>query len=75
MNRLHAEIDRLGGRVTRWLARWSVTLLRISLGLVFLGFGALKFFPGVSPAEALAEQAVDELTLGLLPENLGLLLV
>jgi 4-hydroxy-3-methylbut-2-enyl diphosphate reductase len=36
---------------TEWLARHSVDLLRVSLGLVFLGFGVLKFFPGLSPAE------------------------
>jgi hypothetical protein len=28
----------------------SITALRITVGAVFLGFGALKFFPGVSPA-------------------------
>jgi hypothetical protein len=29
-----------------WLAEHSVTVLRISLGLVILGFGVLKYFPG-----------------------------
>jgi hypothetical protein len=58
-----------------WLARYSVDLLRISLGLVFLGFGVLKFFPGLSPAESLAAQTLDILTLGLLPERLGLIAV
>ena len=54
-------------RITRhWLAAHSVTLLRISLGLVILGFGVLKFFPHVSPAEALAARTVDALTFGLL---------
>ena len=54
-------------RITRsWLAAHSVTLLRISLGLVILGFGVLKFFPGVSPAEPLVMRTVDTLTLGLL---------
>jgi putative oxidoreductase len=42
---------------------------------VFLGFGVLKFFPGLSPAESLAAQTLDILTLGLLPERLGLIAV
>jgi uncharacterized membrane protein YphA (DoxX/SURF4 family) len=62
-------------RLSRWLARYSVGLLRISLGLVFLGFGVLKFFPGLSPAEPLAARTLDILTLGLVPERIGLIMV
>jgi len=51
--------------VARWLADHSVALLRVSLGLVFLGFGILKFFPGASPAEDLVMRTVDALTLGV----------
>ena len=29
------------------------------MGAVFLGFGLLKYFPGVSPAEALATDTTD----------------
>jgi uncharacterized membrane protein YkgB len=75
MNRLCARLDRLEALVTRWLARYSVDLLRVSLGVVFLGFGVLKFFPGVSPAQGLAEEAVAALTLGLIPGSVGLVLV
>ena len=48
-----------------WLSRHSITVLRVSLGVVFLGFGILKFFPGVSPAEDLAIRTIDALTLGI----------
>lgn len=48
-----------------WLADRSIAALRISLGLVFLGFGALKFIPGASPAEELAVRTVETLTLGI----------
>ncbi len=44
-------IDR---RVTPWLAEHGLTLLRISLGVVFIWFGVLKFWPGLSPADRLA---------------------
>jgi putative oxidoreductase len=55
-----------------WL---SVDLLRLSLGVVFLLFGLLKFIPGLSPAEDMATQAMQELTFGMVPPWLGLLLV
>lgn len=52
-------------RFVRWLAPHSITALRISLGLVIAGFGALKFIPGASPAEALVIQTTDALTFGV----------
>jgi uncharacterized membrane protein YphA (DoxX/SURF4 family) len=58
-----------------WLARHSITLLRISLGLIFLGFGLLKFFPGHSPAAALAARTFGVLTFGVLPAGLDRVLV
>ena len=36
--------------IIRWMARVGPTLLRLSLGIVFLWLGFLKFFPGLSPA-------------------------
>lgn len=61
-------------RVNGWLADHSIAILRISLGLVFLMFGALKFVPGASPAEELAVRTVQTLTLDLLPAQAALLL-
>jgi uncharacterized membrane protein YkgB len=55
-----------GNRIATALGRHSVDILRVSLGLVFLGFGALKFFPGASPAEALVMRTIDTLTLGVI---------
>src|SRR5688572_28199974 len=75
MTSLHAHLDRLSTLATGWLVRSSVPLLRISLGLIFLGFGVLKFVPGLSPAEALVEETVGELTFGLVSDSLGLLFV
>jgi uncharacterized membrane protein YphA (DoxX/SURF4 family) len=59
-------------RLTHWIASYSVVLLRLSLGGVFLWFGLLKFFPNLSPAEALAMRTLDTLTLGYLAPQLAL---
>ena len=61
-------------RATRWLSQHSITLLRISLGVVFLAFGSLKFFPGVSPAETMAQDTLTTLTFGVLSPEAALLL-
>ncbi|MBE7700102.1 DoxX family membrane protein [Oerskovia sp. Sa1BUA8] len=60
--------------LARFLTRWSVPALRVALGLVFLGFGALKFFPGASPAEVVAERTIDTLTLGLVHGTVAVVL-
>ena len=44
-------------------AAWSPTLLRIALGLVYVHFGLLKFYPDLSPAELLGSQTVMRLSL------------
>ncbi len=58
--------DRLDRRVTRWMADNGITLLRVSLGVVFLWFGVLKFVPGLSPADELATRTIATLSFGLL---------
>jgi uncharacterized membrane protein YkgB len=40
------------------MARAGLPLLRVGLGLVFFWFGALKLFPGLSPAEGLVANTV-----------------
>jgi len=50
-----------------FLEKYQFSILRICIGILFLWFGALKFFPGVSPAEALATETVDLITFKLLP--------
>lgn len=46
-------------------------MLRCALGIVFLWFGALKFFPGLSPAEELAGKTIGVLTSGLVSPNVS----
>jgi len=67
-----SPLDRLDRRVTTLLADHGLTALRIALGIVFLWFGALKFFPGMSPAEDLAARTIDVLTFGIVPPEIAL---
>lgn len=57
-NDLWRRLDRIDVAVTEWMARQGVTLLRISLGVVFFWFGALKLVPGLSPAEEMIRASI-----------------
>ena len=70
--RLPEPIDRLDVRITETLARIGVPILRVALGVVFLWFGVLKFFPGVSPAETFAARTIEQLTFGAIRPNVSL---
>ncbi len=64
--RVPVRLEPLDVRITATLARWGVPVLRFGLGIVFLWFGALKFFPGASPAEALAARTIEVMSFGLI---------
>jgi uncharacterized membrane protein YphA (DoxX/SURF4 family) len=68
---LHARFDAVDTRITRRMAQYGVPLLRISLGVVFLWFGALKFFPGLSPAQDLAARTIERLSFGLVGPSIS----
>jgi uncharacterized membrane protein YkgB len=50
---LWQRFDAIDTRITHWMARAGIPILRVALGVVFLWFGALKLVPGLSPAEDL----------------------
>jgi uncharacterized membrane protein YphA (DoxX/SURF4 family) len=55
-------------RQLNWIShRHGPLVLRVSIGVVFLWFGVLKFFPAVSPAEELALRTLTTLTFELVP--------
>jgi len=66
------SLEPLDVRITATLARLGVPVLRIGLGIVFLWFGVLKFFPGASPAEALAARTIQTLSGGLIGPSVSL---
>lgn len=52
-----------------------IILLQTSIAIVYLWFGALKFFPSLSPAEDLATQTIRLLTFGFFSKKMSLLLL
>jgi uncharacterized membrane protein YphA (DoxX/SURF4 family) len=53
-----SRFDALDRRITHWMARAGIPILRVALGVVFIWFGALKLVPGLSPAEDLVMATV-----------------
>ena len=53
----------------------AFTILRISVGIVYFWFGALKFFQGLSPAEQLAMQTIHKITFGLINDRLNIIML
>lgn len=66
-----ARFVQLDTQITNWMARHAVRLLRLSLGIIFLWFGVLKFFPGVSPADELATRTISVLSFGLVEPHVS----
>jgi len=61
--------------VGSFLARNQFRLLRYSIGILFIWFGMLKFFPGVSPAEDLATDTISILSFDLLKKTISIKLL
>lgn len=72
MQRITPQLDRFDRRVTHWMAKNSLGILRVSLGIVFFWFGFLKFFPGLSPAQDLATRTIERISFGLVQPALSL---
>jgi len=67
--------ERLDGIIVGWTATHAIGLLRVSLGCVFFWFGLLKFFPGVSSAEALAVNTIELISFGLVEPAIAMLVL
>ncbi len=67
-----SSIRRFAHRYGRWMEKHGATLLRLSLGVVFLWFGALKFVPGLSPSQETATDTMVVITGGLLSASSAL---
>jgi len=50
--------DRIDRLFVHLMAKYGITALRISMGIVFFWFGALKLVPELSPAEELIRETI-----------------
>ncbi len=75
LSRLAQRLDAIELAVHDWLVSHSINILRVSLGCVFLGFGFLKFFPMVSPAEQLVMDTTSILTFDLVPGSVSIIAI
>lgn len=53
----------------------TTNFLKWSIGIVYVWFGALKFFSGLSPAEVLAKDTIRIITFGLIPDEVNIILL
>lgn len=51
--KIATRFEQMDRAITFSMARYGLPILRIGLGIVFFWFGALKLWPGLSPAEEL----------------------
>lgn len=69
MNLRGELFNRIDIKVTEWMSRNGLPILRISVGLIFVWFGGLKFAEGMSPAQDLAIRTIQQLSFNLVPEK------
>lgn len=69
MNLRGELFTRIDIKVTEWMSRNGLPILRISVGLIFVWFGGLKFAEGMSPAQDLAIRTIQQLSFNLVPEK------
>lgn len=72
MQTLKSTFNTIDTHLTEWMAEHGVTLLRISVGIIFLWFGGLKLFPNLSPAEGLATRTIEALSFGIVTPEISL---
>ena len=63
----YRQLLALENRIHHQLIQHSISALRLAVGAIFLGFGVLKYFPGVSPSQNLTEATPHILFFGLVP--------
>jgi uncharacterized membrane protein YphA (DoxX/SURF4 family) len=55
---IEKKFNLLDIKITNFMAEYGMLILRLGLGIIFLWFGILKFFPGLSPAEELVRNTI-----------------
>lgn len=63
------KFHRIDIAITSWMSLNGLVLLRLSIGIVFLWFGSLKYFERLSPAEDVATRTIETITFGKLSDK------
>ncbi len=75
MKNLTKKFNIVDIKLTEFMAKYGLQLLRVSIGIIFFWFGILKFFPGLSPAQDLAIRTIDIIAFGLIPQNISIIIL
>lgn len=68
-------LNKIDNQIATFMNDYGILLLRISVGIVFIWFGFLKFFPNLSPAQGIAIDTINKLTLGLIQNNVAIIIL
>ncbi len=75
MEKIRGFYYRADGKISSFMSRYGILFLRVSLGIVFLWFGVLKFFPGLSPATGIATVTIERLTFGFIQPDMSIIIL
>lgn len=75
MEQLREFYSNADERITSFMKRYGILFLRISVGIIFLWFGILKFSPGLSPAQEIATVTIERLTFGFIQAKAALIIL
>jgi uncharacterized membrane protein YkgB len=70
IRQLRLRLEDMERAFGEWASMHGVEILRVSLGLIFVWFGVLKFCPGLCDVEVLAAKTMQALTFALLPAKI-----
>ncbi|NTW24010.1 MAG: DoxX family membrane protein [Lentimicrobium sp.] len=75
MKSKNSRFENVDFKITNWMAENGIYILRLSIGLIFVWYGVLKFFPEVSSAENIASVTIEKLSFGLINGRLAMFIL
>jgi uncharacterized membrane protein YphA (DoxX/SURF4 family) len=69
------RFENIDFKITNWMAENGIFILRFSVGIIFVWYGVLKFFPEVSSAENIASVTIEKLSFGLINGRLAMFML
>jgi len=72
MKSKNSHFESIDFKITNWMAENGIFILRLSVGIIFIWYGVLKFLPEVSSAENIASVTIEKLSFGLINGRLAL---